>query len=177
MASESVVEDMVAWRSRMYVCHPCVPCTSNTVDSVIIKNILQCAKYNKCRVHVESLTCQNYCLSTGCDVHCQAIGQATGYCAFSDDGCVCNCVRSVSAFVRDRTSAVVAVTADTVTSKREAEPQDVSNEKCPGNGDCMFGGQCYSCGAKEPSLGYIVCCGGVWKACRDDDCQRSCCRR
>lgn len=44
-----------------------------------------------------NLTCQKYdqpfkCVSIGCDLHCQAIGKRTGYCATSGSDCVCTCV-------------------------------------------------------------------------------------
>jgi hypothetical protein len=46
------------------------------------------------------LTCQKYddppkCVALGCDLHCQALGKASGFCNLNGASCVCNCIEHV----------------------------------------------------------------------------------
>ena len=125
---------------------------------------------------VAALTCQNYhhdkCATTGCDVHCQALGKKSGYCSFSGSSCTCYCV----AYKSDNTNLKVDklnVTEQSIGKQNSnfmnqyyaeqdmKENSDNSSNNC----HCMYAGQCYSCGYINNDNGQICTQKGTWIFC------------
>jgi hypothetical protein len=141
----------------------------------------------------DALTCQSYdngkCVSVGCDVHCSGLGKRGGYCSSSGSYCTCNCIShetkvSDSQFVlnaelakntdnntkfNDQVHNVLVQNYAILVNKTSPVTQEVK-ESC----DCMYAGNCYSCGGQINSLACVKGCG--WKVCTSVTCIQNACR-
>lgn len=90
------------------------------------------------------------CMSLGCDGYCRGQGRDGGQCGEGINSCTCYCEGSIS---------------------NSNKVNSTQTDPC----DCMYAGQCYSCGAQVNALVCFKGEGCGWRYCTNPQCIAAAC--